>query len=59
MSKKAEHEEAQQKLASVFSQRLGDIVTPHGVIKYDQVIQLPVEVANELVASFPELRIIA
>jgi len=47
-----------EKTVKVLSQRLGDIITAHGVLKYNEVTEIPAEVAEELLKMYPELRII-
>jgi hypothetical protein len=42
----------------VLSQRIGDVVYAGGVLKMNDCVELPCEVAQELVKAFPELRIV-
>jgi hypothetical protein len=48
----------EEKTVKVLSQRLGDIITAHGVLKYNEVLELPEDVAVQLMAMYPELRVI-
>jgi hypothetical protein len=54
----AKREVAQEDIAHVFSQREGDIVTPHGVLSRNGVITMPREEAEAFVARYPETQII-
>jgi hypothetical protein len=42
----------------VLSQRIGDVIYPGGVLKMNDCVELPCEVAQELVKAFPEIRIV-
>lgn len=49
---------AEVKTNLVLSQRQGDVIWSGGIIKFNDCVELPCEVAEQLVKSFPELRIV-
>ncbi len=53
---KAEAKEVKTNL--VLSMRQGDIITAHGVIKFESCTELPSDVAEQLCKDFPELKIV-
>ena len=54
----AKKEDKKPATVKVLSQRLGDIITAHGVLKYNEVLELPEEVAEQLMAMYSELRVV-
>lgn len=44
--------------AQVFSQREGAISTPHGVLEFNGIVEMPRAEAEEFVKRYPETRII-
>lgn len=45
-------------VCTVLSQREGDLITAHGTIKCNEVLEIPREAAEKLCKHYPELRII-
>lgn len=52
------NEKRTEDTVTVLSQREGEIRTEHGVIKCNDVLDMPREYAEKLVSHYPELRII-
>ena len=58
MSRKEIESVEKVKTNMVLSQRIGDVIYSGGVLKMNDCVELPCEVAQELVKAFPELRIV-
>lgn len=54
----AKKDEAKVGMAQVLSLREGSITTPHGVLVYNGIIEMPREEAEVFVVRYPETRII-
>jgi hypothetical protein len=58
MSRKESESAEKVETNMVLSQRIGDVIYPGGVLKMNDCVELPCEVAQELVKAFPEIRIV-